>query len=100
MLKKMCGVHKVASCLLVIGGLNWLLVGLLGKDLFVLLGLGMGHIVAKIVYVLVGVSAVSMFGLVKCCYKGGCNCDGKDCANCSECAVEKKPVAPAMPPKA
>ena len=44
--------------LLIIGGLNWLLFGLLKKDLFGFLGLGMNHVVAKTVYILVGLSAV------------------------------------------
>ncbi len=69
MMKNMCSVHKVGKLLLVIGGLNWLLVGLLQKDLFVLLGLGMDHLVARVVYVLVGLSALSMLGVAKCCVK-------------------------------
>jgi uncharacterized protein len=50
--------HKLAWWLLIIGGLNWLLVGLFQKDLFVLLGWGMDSWIARIVYILVGVSAV------------------------------------------
>lgn len=48
----------IASWLLIIGGLNWLLFGLFKKDLFGFLGLGMNHMVAKVVYVLVGLSAL------------------------------------------
>lgn len=44
--------------LLIIGGLNWLLFGLFKKDLFGYLGLGMNHVAAKTVYILVGLSAV------------------------------------------
>ena len=73
MMKKACGVHKLAWALLLIGGLNWLLVGLLSNDLFGLLGLGMSHWLARLVYVLVGLSALSMLGLKKCCLKG-CGC--------------------------
>lgn len=51
--------HKIAFILLLIGGLNWLLQGLFNKDLFVLLGLGMDGWIARIVYILVGLSAVS-----------------------------------------
>lgn len=54
----MKALHMVAFILLLIGGVNWLLVGILGKDLFVLLGMNMGDMVPKIVYILVGVSAV------------------------------------------
>jgi uncharacterized membrane protein YuzA (DUF378 family) len=60
--------HKIAFILLVIGGLNWLLVGLLGKDLFVLLGMDMSGTVARIVYILVGVSALlEVIGHKKMC---------------------------------
>ena len=46
-----------------IGGLNWALVGLFGKDLFVLLGIGMSAWLARIIYLLVGVSALyALFG--------------------------------------
>lgn len=49
--------HKVAWWLVIIGGLNWLLVGLFGWDVFGLLGMGMGSGLARLVYVLVGLSA-------------------------------------------
>ncbi len=49
--------HKVAFCLLVIGGLNWLVVGLWGKDLIMGV-LGLSWTVAQIIYILVGVSAI------------------------------------------
>lgn len=51
--------HMVAWALLLIGGLNWGLVGLFGFDLVDWL-LGSWPIVARIVYVLVGLSAVLM----------------------------------------
>ena len=47
----------VAFILLVIGGLNWLLVGLFGWDIGTLFG-GMGAVVSRIIYVLVGLSAI------------------------------------------
>ncbi len=50
-------VHMVAFILLVVGGLNWLLMGLLEKDLVASI-FGAGSAGAKIVYVLVGLSAV------------------------------------------
>lgn len=54
----MKALHMVAWILVIIGGLNWLLVGLFQKDLFVMLGMEMTSIVPKIVYILVGLSAV------------------------------------------
>jgi uncharacterized membrane protein YuzA (DUF378 family) len=56
--KKMKALHMITWILVIIGGLNWLLVGLFNKDLFVFLGMGMGDIVPKIVYILVGISAL------------------------------------------
>lgn len=49
--------HKVAFILLVIGGLNWLLVGLFGWDIGELFG-GQGAVVSRIIYILVGLSAI------------------------------------------
>jgi uncharacterized protein len=50
--------HKIAWILVIIGGLNWLLVGLFQKDLFVILGVGMDAWLARVVYILVGLSAL------------------------------------------
>lgn len=47
----------LAAVLLVVGGLNWGLVGVANFDLVATL-LGAGSILAKVVYTLVGVSAV------------------------------------------
>lgn len=70
----MKAVHIIAWILLVIGGLNWLLVGLGGWDVVALL-FGAGNIVARIVYILVGLSAlVSLFthkSDCKACTTGG-----------------------------
>ncbi len=49
--------QKVAHWLLVIGGLNWLLVGLLSWDIGSLFG-GQDAIVSRIIYILVGLSAL------------------------------------------
>lgn len=50
--------HMVAFLLLVVGGLNWLSVGLLEMDLVARLFGGMSSMLAKTVYVLVGLSAI------------------------------------------
>lgn len=49
--------HFVAFGLLVIGGLNWLLVGGLGWDIGVWFG-GQGAAVSRVIYVLVGLAAI------------------------------------------
>lgn len=48
--------HKLTFILLVVGGLNWLLVGLFSADIVSLLGLG--ATVGRVIYVLVGLSAI------------------------------------------
>jgi len=63
----MKGLHVVAFILLVVGGLNWLAFALLGKEIGSILG-GMDSMAAKVVYILVGLSAI--FELVT--HKGNC----------------------------
>ncbi len=57
----------LAWILLIIGGLNWLLVGIWGWDVGQLFG-GMDAMVSRVIYVLVGLSAI--FQLFTC--KGAC----------------------------
>ncbi len=67
-------IHMVTFILLVVGGLNWLLVGLAGWDVGMLFG-GQGAMVSRVIYVLVGLSAIYEVATHKktcgCC-KGGC----------------------------
>ena len=49
--------HIAAFLLVIVGGLNWLLVGLLGWDISAFLG-GMGSLVSRAIYILVGASAI------------------------------------------
>jgi len=49
--------HKLTLILLVIGGLNWLIFGLSGWEVGMLFG-EMNNMVARIIYVLVGLSAL------------------------------------------
>jgi uncharacterized membrane protein YuzA (DUF378 family) len=53
----MKGLHMVTFILLVVGGLNWLLVGAIGWDVGQLFG-GQEAIVSRIIYLLVGLSAI------------------------------------------
>jgi uncharacterized protein len=75
----MKGIHMVAFLLLIIGGLNWLLVGILGWDIGELFG-GQGAIVSRIIYILVGLAA--LFELFT--HKGACKF-------CRVVAKEEKP---------
>lgn len=57
----------VAFILLIVGGVNWLLVGLFSWDIGALFG-GMDALVSRIIYVLVGLAAiVELFGHKKIC---------------------------------
>ena len=66
--------HKIAFLLVIVGGLNWLLLGLFDWEVGSLLG-GMSSIYAKVVYILVGLSAVyevaTHAGRCKECKAGG-----------------------------
>ena len=64
--------HKVAFILLVVGGLNWLLQGLFGWEGGELFG-GQAAMISRIIYVLVGLSAVYEIAT----HKGNCKmCSG------------------------
>lgn len=52
--------QKIAHWLLVIGGLNWLLVGAIGWDIGQIFG-GQENIISRIVYILVGIAAIVSF---------------------------------------
>jgi len=56
-------INIVALLLLIIGGLNWGLVGLFEFNLVDFL-FGVGSILSRIVYILVGISAVWCVGLL------------------------------------
>jgi len=65
--------HRIAFILLIIGGLNWLLVGVIGWDVGLLFG-GQGAAISRIIYVLVGLSAIYEVAT----HKGRCKeCSGK-----------------------
>jgi hypothetical protein len=49
--------HKITFTLLVVGGLNWLLWGLFGWEIGEIFG-GSEAIISRIIYVLVGLSAI------------------------------------------
>lgn len=53
----MKALHTVAFVLLVIGGVNWLFVGVVGWDIGEIFG-GQGALVSRIIYILVGIAAI------------------------------------------
>lgn len=75
---KMCSGHMVSWVLVLVGALNWGLVGGFGFNLVNAL-LGSWPVVEKVVYILVGLSAIMMLlkGKCKMCGHGGsCGCAG------------------------
>lgn len=79
----MKGLHVIAFILLIVGGLNWGLVGLFEWDLVAWLGSVTAPVVATIIYILVGISAlVELFT-----HKKGCK------------ACDAGHAAPAAPPQ-
>jgi len=79
MMKKGCGWHKVTWLLVIIGAINWGLVGLggfFGGDWNIVgLLLGKWMVLENIVYVLVGISGVMLIFNCRCktCKVGGGN---------------------------
>ena len=67
------GLHMIIFLLVIVGGLNWLLVGLFGWDIGQLFG-GMGATVSKVIYILVGLSSIYLLAT----HKSTCKmCDQK-----------------------
>lgn len=62
----MKSLHTIAFVLVIIGGLNWLLVGLFNWDVGMIFG-GQEALISKIIYVLVGLSAIYLIGDSKNC---------------------------------
>ncbi len=83
MCKEKCGSkcmgHWIMGGLLIIGGLNWGLVGIFNWDLVAAI-FGDMSVVARIIYILVAVSALGILAggcCCKKCKKGKCCKDGK-----------------------
>jgi len=68
------GLHMLAFILVIVGGLNWLLVGLFNWDIGAIFG-GMTAMLSRILYVLVGLSAIYLMFThkndCKVCSSGG-----------------------------
>ncbi|MBI4094969.1 MAG: DUF378 domain-containing protein [Candidatus Liptonbacteria bacterium] len=72
--------HKITFTLLLVGGLNWLLVGIFNWDIGLLFG-GPDAAITKIIYVLVGISAIYEIATHK-----------KNCKMCSSGASSGMPA--------
>ena len=74
---RMKAMHMVAFILLVVGGINWLLVGVFGSDIGEFLFGGMDAPVSRLIYVLVGVAAIYEVAT----HKKSCRVCGTDVAS-------------------
>jgi uncharacterized membrane protein YuzA (DUF378 family) len=74
--------HVVAFVLVIVGGLNWLLVGLFGWDVGQIFG-GQDAMISKVVYILVGLSALYLVVSHK-----------KDCTHCEVATPVSAPSNP------
>jgi hypothetical protein len=73
-MKNLSFLPQLACWLLVIGGLNWGLVGLFKFNLVTAI-FGSVSWLESLVYILVGLSAVySLFSMKKCCLTKDCGC--------------------------
>ena len=82
----MKGLHVLSFILVIVGGLNWLLVGVLSWDVGMIFG-GQGEVISRIVYILVGLAAVYLIFSHK-----------KDCKQCevTKTTAPATPVTPGM----
>jgi uncharacterized protein len=73
---KKCGVLGwICLILIIIGGINWGLVGIFGFNLVTFL-FGAWPIVERIIYIVVGIAAViAIFTACRCCGGGGDRCE-------------------------
>lgn len=60
----MSALNKIALALLIVGGINWGLIGIFQFDLVAWLFGGMDSVVSRIVYTVVGLSAIWSIGLL------------------------------------
>ena len=74
---RMKAMHMVAFILLIVGGINWLLVGVFGSDIGGFLFGGMDAPVSRLIYVLVGVAAIYEVAT----HKKSCRACGTDAAS-------------------
>ncbi len=63
--------YKVCLALLIIGGINWGLIGILNFNLVAFI-FGGGSLLSRIIYTIVGVAAI-------CCIPALFSCNGDDC---------------------
>lgn len=73
--------HKITFILLIIGGINWLVFGLLGWDIVGKIFGGMEMMISRIIYIVVGLSAVyELMSHKKLCR----DCDSKPAGGMSQ----------------
>lgn len=67
----MKAINLTTLCLIIIGGVNWLLVGLFGFDLVAAIFGGQLSVLSRLVYILVGLSALwQLYPFVRAMQRG------------------------------
>lgn len=64
-MKNLTTIEWIAIVLVIIGGINWGLVGFFNFNLVDFIFSGAGHIVARIIYAVVGLAALYMIYMLK-----------------------------------
>ncbi len=87
---KKCGVLGwICLILVIIGGINWGLIGIFGFNLVTFL-FGAWPIVERIIYVLVGIAAIILIFVA-------CSCRGCGCGRCTSTGTHVPPPPPPNP---
>ena len=100
--RKMCGLHKLAVFLVIVGALNWGLIGVANFN-FVTFIFG-NNWATTLIYILVGISGLAMLTARRCCLggcKGSANCPNGACPSgncCCQPGASKQETPPAPLP--
>ncbi len=77
----MKAIRSIAMLLMIIGSLNWGLIGFFQYDLISDLFGGMSSGAARFIYAIVGLAGLYGIGMLchccKCCHSGSCSCSSK-----------------------
>jgi uncharacterized membrane protein YuzA (DUF378 family) len=80
----------IAKLLVIVGALNWGLIGFFQYDLISNLFGGIDTTGARVVFALVGLAGLYKLGCFFCCCKKNCGCGCKNCGPHCNCCDRKK----------
>ncbi len=82
-------VKGITKLLVIVGALNWGLVGFFQYDAVADLLGGVSSMGARIVYALVGLAGLYKFGCFFCCRNKNCGCGCSNCGSGCNCCNKK-----------